>query len=118
MTNPNADSFDRERAEAAVRELLIAVGEDPDREGLAETPARVARAYEEVFAGLREDFVGGFALDLEFEALSLAHIADTGYSDATQCADDSLALRIQNFRLGHDIDNYTSHEIFALLYGA
>ncbi|MET3944424.1 GTP cyclohydrolase I FolE [Corynebacterium mucifaciens] len=55
MTNPNADSFDRERAEAAVRELLIAVGEDPDREGLAETPARVARAYEEVFAGLRED---------------------------------------------------------------
>lgn len=55
MTNPNADSFDRERAEAAVRELLIAVGEDPDREGLAETPARVARAYKEVFAGLRED---------------------------------------------------------------
>ena len=55
MTNPNAGSFDRERAEAAVRELLIAVGEDPDREGLAETPARVARAYEEVFAGLRED---------------------------------------------------------------
>lgn len=52
MTNPN---FDRERAEAAVRELLIAVGEDPDREGLVETPARVARAYEEVFAGLRED---------------------------------------------------------------
>ena len=52
MTNPK---FDRERAEAAVRELLIAVGEDPDREGLVETPARVARAYEEVFAGLRED---------------------------------------------------------------
>ena len=52
MTNAN---FDRERAEAAVRELLIAVGEDPDREGLVETPARVARAYEEVFAGLHED---------------------------------------------------------------
>jgi len=52
MTNPK---FDRERAEAAVRELLIAVGEDPDREGLVETPARVARAYEEVFAGLHED---------------------------------------------------------------
>ena len=44
-----------ERAEAAVRELLIAVGEDPDREGLVETPARVARAYAEVFAGLHED---------------------------------------------------------------
>lgn len=44
--------FDFERATRAVRELLIAVGEDPDREGLKETPARVARAYEETFAGL------------------------------------------------------------------
>ena len=51
MTN----KFDQARAEAAVRELLIAVGEDPDREGLKETPARVARAYEEVFAGLHTD---------------------------------------------------------------
>jgi GTP cyclohydrolase IA len=45
--------FDTARAEAAVRELLIAVGEDPDREGLLETPARVARAYQELFAGMR-----------------------------------------------------------------
>jgi GTP cyclohydrolase I len=45
-------SVDLERAAAAVRELLIAVGEDPDREGLRETPARVARAYVETFAGL------------------------------------------------------------------
>ena len=45
--------FDHERAEAAVRELLIAVGEDPDREGLQATPARVARAYAEMFGGLR-----------------------------------------------------------------
>ncbi|MBF6173199.1 GTP cyclohydrolase I FolE [Nocardia blacklockiae] len=45
-------AFDQPRAEAAVRELLIAVGEDPDRPGLAETPARVARAYREIFAGL------------------------------------------------------------------
>ncbi|GAA4806288.1 GTP cyclohydrolase I FolE [Tomitella cavernea] len=44
--------FDAARAEAAVRELLLAVGEDPDREGLRETPARVARAYREVFDGL------------------------------------------------------------------
>lgn len=49
------NKFDRERAEAAVRELLIAVGEDPNREGLLETPARVARAYEEIFAGLHTD---------------------------------------------------------------
>ncbi|CAM5482956.1 MULTISPECIES: GTP cyclohydrolase I FolE [Streptomyces] len=47
--------FDEKRAEAAVRELLIAVGEDPDREGLKETPARVARAYRELLAGLRQD---------------------------------------------------------------
>jgi GTP cyclohydrolase I len=46
---------DRARLEAAVREILIAVGEDPDREGLRETPQRVARMYEEMFAGLRTD---------------------------------------------------------------
>ncbi len=43
------------RAEAAVRELLIAVGEDPEREGLKATPARVARSYAEIFAGLHID---------------------------------------------------------------
>ncbi len=48
-------TFDQERAEAAVRELLAAVGEDPDREGLLETPARVARMYREIFAGLHRD---------------------------------------------------------------
>ena len=45
--------FDHERAEAAVRELLIAIGEDPEREGLKDTPARVARAYKELTSGLR-----------------------------------------------------------------
>ncbi|NGP07105.1 GTP cyclohydrolase I FolE [Rhodococcus sp. 14C212] len=48
-------TFDQARAEAAVRELLIAVGEDPEREGLLDTPARVARAYREMFAGLYTD---------------------------------------------------------------
>src|SRR3954462_786760 len=47
--------FDQPRAEAAIRELLIAVGEDPGRHGLEETPARVARAYKEMFAGLYTD---------------------------------------------------------------
>ena len=46
---------DLQRAEAAVRELLLAVGEDPDRPGLKETPARVARSYKEIFAGLYAD---------------------------------------------------------------
>ncbi len=44
--------YDQERAEKAVRELLLALGEDPDREGLRETPARVARAFKENFEGL------------------------------------------------------------------
>jgi len=46
--------FDLSRAEAAVRELLIAIGEDPDRDGLRDTPERVARSFREVFAGLRQ----------------------------------------------------------------
>ena len=47
--------FDQARAEAAVRELLLAVGENPDRQGLQDTPSRVARAYREMFAGLYTD---------------------------------------------------------------
>jgi GTP cyclohydrolase IA len=45
---------DKPRIEAAMREILAAIGEDPDRDGLQQTPARVARMYEEIFAGLRE----------------------------------------------------------------
>jgi GTP cyclohydrolase I len=48
-------AVDRPRIERAVREILAAVGEDPDREGLLETPARVARMYAELFAGLHDD---------------------------------------------------------------
>ena len=47
--------MDKERIEAAVREILIAIGEDPDREGLQETPRRVANMYAEVFSGLEKD---------------------------------------------------------------
>lgn len=47
--------MDREKIERAVRDILEAIGEDPDREGLKETPNRVARMYEEVFSGLTED---------------------------------------------------------------
>src|SRR5664280_1458289 len=48
-------AIDTARIEAAVREILLALGEDPTREGLLDTPARVARAYAEQFAGLRQD---------------------------------------------------------------
>jgi GTP cyclohydrolase I len=49
------DPVNHKRIQAAVRELLMAVGEDPDREGLRETPVRVARMYSELFSGLHQD---------------------------------------------------------------
>ncbi|MFP5071793.1 GTP cyclohydrolase I FolE [Pseudonocardia nantongensis] len=55
VTQAVPEGVDLDRAERAVRELLVAVGEDPEREGLRETPARVARAYGEIFAGLFVD---------------------------------------------------------------
>ena len=65
--------FDEPRAAAAVRELLIAVGEDPDRDGLRDTPGRVARAYREIFAGLysEPDEVLQTTFDLGHEELVL-----------------------------------------------
>ena len=57
--------IDVRRAEAAVRELLLAIGEDPDRDGLKDTPARVARSYVEIFAGL--DMKPGDVLTTSFE---------------------------------------------------
>jgi GTP cyclohydrolase I len=55
LTAEAAPGYDAPRVEAAVRELLLAIGEDPDRDGLKETPARVGRAYAEMFAGLRQE---------------------------------------------------------------
>lgn len=52
---PIAKDVDQKRIAAAVREILLAIGEDPDREGLRGTPGRVARMYAEMFAGLRVD---------------------------------------------------------------
>ncbi|WP_129667003.1 GTP cyclohydrolase I FolE [Phytoactinopolyspora endophytica] len=54
-SQPSGGVFDHERAEAAVRELLAAIGEDPTRDGLIDTPGRVARAYAEMFRGLQQD---------------------------------------------------------------
>jgi GTP cyclohydrolase I len=55
LTSLLTSPVDLNRIANAVREILIAVGENPDREGLRETPARVARMYEEIFGGLRKD---------------------------------------------------------------
>ncbi|MEU8081514.1 GTP cyclohydrolase I FolE [Catellatospora citrea] len=52
---PVEETVDLARIEKAVREILVALGEDPDRDGLQKTPSRVARAYAELFAGLRAD---------------------------------------------------------------
>ena len=60
--------YDHDRAAAAVRELLVAIGEDPDREGLLETPDRVARTWHELTAGLRQD-----ADDLLMPTFDLGH---------------------------------------------
>jgi GTP cyclohydrolase I len=53
--SPTTHEVDLPRIQRAVREILAAVGEDPDREGLLETPARVARMYAELFSGLKQD---------------------------------------------------------------
>lgn len=53
--NTSTHRIDRPRIERAVREILLAIGEDPDRESLSETPARVARMYAELFCGLHAD---------------------------------------------------------------
>ncbi len=53
-TDPHLGRVDHGRIEAAVREILLAVGDDPERDGLRSTPARVARMYAEIFAGVRQ----------------------------------------------------------------
>ena len=63
--SPEMRPVDTARAERAIRELLLAIGEDPDRDGLVETPARVARAYTELLAGYRQD--PGDHLERQFE---------------------------------------------------
>ncbi len=63
---PELGPVDLRRIEDAVREILIAIGEDPDRDGLLDTPARVARMYAEIFSGLRES--PHHHLEVQFEA--------------------------------------------------
>lgn len=65
---PAVGPFDAVRVEAAVRELLIGIGENPDREGLAQTPARVAKSYAEIFGGIHQS-----ARDVLTTTFSLGH---------------------------------------------
>ena len=68
LAGPHLDPVDLPKIEAAVREILVAIGEDPDREGLLETPNRVARAYQELCSGMREDAGVHLARQFEHEA--------------------------------------------------
>jgi GTP cyclohydrolase I len=67
------EPVDQPRIERAVREILIAIGEDPDRDGLVDTPARVARAYAEQFSGLSQhpEDVLGTVFDADHDELIL-----------------------------------------------
>ena len=65
---PALQPFDAARVEAAIRELLIGIGENPDREGLAQTPARVAKSFAEIFGGLHQT-----AKDVLTTTFSLGH---------------------------------------------
>lgn len=77
VSSPEARAtVDLPRIEAAVREILLAVGEDPDREGLRDTPARVARSYAEVFAGLHVDPAGLLATKFEIDHDELVIVRD------------------------------------------
>jgi GTP cyclohydrolase I len=71
-------SFDQKKIENAVREIIIAIGEDPDRDGLQDTPARVARAYKEMFSGLykRPEEVLATTFDLNHNELVIVKNID------------------------------------------
>lgn len=71
-------NFDEKKIENAIRDILVAIGEDPDRDGLQDTPARVARAYKEMFAGLyqRPEEVLESTFDLNHDELVIVKNID------------------------------------------
>jgi len=77
-------AVDLERIERAVREILLAIGEDPDRDGLLDTPARVARMYDEIFAGLREDPVAHLVTRFEAHHDEMVMVRDITFSSSCE----------------------------------
>jgi GTP cyclohydrolase I len=71
--------IDKPRIEKAVKEILLAIGEDPDRDGLKETPSRVARSYEELFAGLGQDPAEVLSAVCEHHLLPFHGVAHVAY---------------------------------------
>jgi GTP cyclohydrolase IA len=76
-------TVDLARIERAVREILCAIGENPDRDGLRETPGRVARAYRDIFSGLAED--AGRHLEIQFEHESDQLVVVSGIDFSSTC---------------------------------
>ena len=72
----NEKEMDLPKIENAVRDILVAIGEDPDREGLVETPGRVARMYAEVFAGINRDISKDIKVFHESDADEMIMIGD------------------------------------------
>ena len=72
-------SVDQPRVEAAVREILAAIGEDPDRDGLLDTPARVARMYSEVFEGLGQDAQEPLSTTFDIQHQELVLVRDIAF---------------------------------------
>lgn len=77
-------ALDLERLRRAVREILIAIGEDPDREGLLDTPARVARAYAEMFGGMREDAAVHLSRVFEQDSGDLVSLRDIEFTSVCE----------------------------------
>jgi len=75
---------DHARIEAAVREILEAIGEDPDRDGLQKTPARVARMYAEIFGGLEESAVAHLETTFEAEHDEMVLVRDIPFASACE----------------------------------
>ena len=73
-------AIDVERARAAVRELLAAIGENPEREGLLETPRRVAAMYEELLSGMREDAEGHLLTTFAAEHDEMVMVRDISFA--------------------------------------
>jgi len=71
---------DKPRIERAVREILAAIGEDPDRDGLLRTPARIAEMYEEIFAGLHDDPARHLAVTFEADHDEMVMVRDIPFT--------------------------------------
>lgn len=83
-STPDPASIDQSRIRGAVRELLIAIGDDPDREGLIATPARVGRAWAELFGGLGEDVAIHLARTFEQDSEDVVSLRDIEFSSCCE----------------------------------